>query len=151
MIPSIGMSFVSGFVYSAYSLEIHPVVRISYLFLVVVDQAATSGICQDLFIHWSVDVHLGCFQGWLSWIKLLKKIPTEVFVWDVCFWWEEWRALTHVFCGHMMVALDRQGLEQNAPILSLLAGHSTDVGCLPTQPLSRGALSLQPRKCPDGI
>lgn len=121
MIPSIRMSFVSGFVYSAYSLEIHPVVHISYLFLVVDDEAATSGICHDLFIPWSVDVHLGCFQGWLSWIKLLKKIPTEVFVWDVCFWWEEWRALTHVFCGHMTVALDRQGMEQNAPILSLLA------------------------------
>lgn len=40
------------------------------------------------------------------------------------------------------------GTEQNAPILRLLAGHSTETGCLPVQPLSWGSLSLQPRKWP---
>lgn len=48
-------------------------------------------------------------------------------------------------------ALDRQGMEQNAPILSLLAGHSAETGYLPTRPPSWGTLFLQPRKCPDVI
>lgn len=81
--------------------------------------------------------------------KVTEKIQAEVFVGYVCFWSEEWQALTHVVYGHMTAALDRQGMEQNAPILSLLAGHSSGTGCLPMQPPSWGTLSLQPRKWPD--
>lgn len=53
---------------------------------------------------------------------------------SVCFQREEWQALTHVLRGHMTVALDRQGVKQNAPVLALPASHSTEIGCLPVQP-----------------
>lgn len=55
-------------------------------------------------------------------------------MWSVCFQWEERQALTHVLHGHMTVALDRQGMKQNAPVLALPASHSTEIGCLPVQP-----------------